>query len=338
MAEQLMAASPVTIVAETAQGYEGDPTVARLLVRAAARGGADLVKFQLVYADELAVPSYRWYELFRGLEMPREAWAVVQTEAERAGVGLAFDVFGMRSLEEAVALGARAVKLHVTDFFNAALIDAALATASCVHVSQGGIAFNELREYLARIGPNRLHKVVLLSGFQAEPTELADNHLARLGALKAAFPDLGIGWMDHSSGDSDEASWLGVLAVPYGVSVIEKHLTLSRPLEMEDFASAVDADAFQVYVRRIRAAEAAVGSATLQLTDAEEQYRRRALKVVVARERIARGSTIEATAVTLKRAALEDGEEPCWRLDQVVGRRTERDLLENSVVYPRDAV
>ncbi|NCV89142.1 MAG: hypothetical protein EBW19_02930, partial [Betaproteobacteria bacterium] len=42
----------IKIIAEAAQGFEGDPLLARLLVRAAARAGADAVKFQLVYADE----------------------------------------------------------------------------------------------------------------------------------------------------------------------------------------------------------------------------------------------------------------------------------------------
>ncbi len=63
----------VEIIAEAAQGYEGNVTQARLLARAAARAGADAVKFQLVYADELATPDYQYYDLFRNLEMPAEA-------------------------------------------------------------------------------------------------------------------------------------------------------------------------------------------------------------------------------------------------------------------------
>ena len=41
------------IIAEAAQGYEGDPGLARALVRAAAGAGADALKLQLVYAEEL---------------------------------------------------------------------------------------------------------------------------------------------------------------------------------------------------------------------------------------------------------------------------------------------
>jgi len=44
----------IEIIAEIAQGYEGNSTLALMLAKAAVRSGADAVKFQLVYADELA--------------------------------------------------------------------------------------------------------------------------------------------------------------------------------------------------------------------------------------------------------------------------------------------
>jgi N,N'-diacetyllegionaminate synthase len=333
--KRMSATKPITIVAEAAQGYEGDQTQARLLVRAAARGGADLVKFQLVYADELATPAYRWYDLFRQLEMPAGAWQRVREEAEKLGIGLAFDVFGTRSLREALALGARAIKLHVTDFFNDELADAALAAGVDVHVSLGGISTAELDAYLERhVGAT--DRIVLLAGFQAEPTAVEDNNLARLGAFRERYPGLRTGWMDHTDGEADEAGWLGVLAVPYGVSVIEKHVTLSRPLELEDGVSAVDAEALKRYTARIRVAERALGHATLDVTQVERDYRGRALKAVVALRDIPAGTTISGEAVALKRAPLDGAREAHRRLSSVVGRRLARDVSPGDVVYEGD--
>ena len=73
----------IKIIAEAAQGFEGDPLLARLLVRAAARAGADAVKFQLVYADEIATPSYKYYDLFKKLEMPAACWKDVAGETKK---------------------------------------------------------------------------------------------------------------------------------------------------------------------------------------------------------------------------------------------------------------
>lgn len=313
-------ADRVTVVAEAAQGFEGFARQAQLLVRAGAQGGADLVKLQLVYADELAVPSYRWYDLFRELEMSDEEWRGVADEAERCGIGLAFDVYGPRSLDGAVALGARAVKVHSTDFFNGELVDAVLATGLDMWFSIGGITLDEVAEFLDRHAPTRPDQLTLMYGFQAEPTAAADNNLRRLATIRERFPDVRLGFMDHAAGDSDDAGWLGVLALPYGVRVIEKHITLGRALKIEDDVSALDAADFSDYVGRIRTAEAALGVAGGWTTDAETAYRNRALKVVVARRDLAAGEVVSAADVMLKRTALADGARVVFRLDRAVGR------------------
>ncbi|MEO7774738.1 MAG: N-acetylneuraminate synthase family protein [Steroidobacteraceae bacterium] len=328
--------SRITIVAEAAQGFEGDPTQARLLARAAAASGADLVKFQLVFADELALPGYKYFDLFRTLEMPDSAWHDVRTEASNKGVGLVFDVFGERSLELALKLNAHAIKIHATDFFNDALVAATLKQAKEVHLSLGGIEADELEAFLARHARHGTDKIVLLTGYQAEPTPIEVNNLARLAGMKARFPRQRIGWMDHADGSTDEASWLGVLAIPYGISVLEKHITLARPLELEDGVSALDPEAMKHYVRRVRQAELAIGTASLQLTPEEKGYRRRALKSVVALRALRAGEPVSADALVLKRVVLDDTGYPLHQLERAVGRKLSRDVAAGGAIYEGD--
>src|SRR3990170_2917962 len=92
----------VEIIAELAQGFEGNLEQARLLLKAAAAAGADAAKYQLVYADELAAADYTHYELFRSLEMPDAAWQQLAREAAALGIQLQVDIFGRRSLDLAV--------------------------------------------------------------------------------------------------------------------------------------------------------------------------------------------------------------------------------------------
>jgi N,N'-diacetyllegionaminate synthase len=325
----------VTVVAEAAQGFEGSPTLARLLVRAAAVGEADVVKFQLVYADELAVPAYAYHELFRRLEMPDTAWREVVGEARRLGLKVAFDVFGLRSLGLAIELGAAAVKIHASDFFNTRLIDVAVTCNVPLFVSAGGMTFKEI-EGVVTAHAARAHTLTLMYGFQAEPTVLEDNHLSRLGTLRERLPGLSLGFMDHASGDDDEAGWLGLLALPFGVSVIEKHITLSRNVELEDSVSALEPREFTRYVARIRAAERALGSAGLELRPAEEAYRRRAVKVVVMARPIAGGRPVGDDDVAALRAPVETGRRTFERMKDVVGRIAVRDLAAGAPVYEDD--
>lgn len=326
----------VVVVAEAAQGFEGRPVQAQLLVRAAAAAGADLVKFQLVYADELAVPGYQYFDLFRTLEMPDQAWQDVAAEARRLDVAMAFDVYGPRSLELALSLDAAAMKIHSTDFFNSSLVDAVIATGKDVWFSIGGITVDELGEFLARHPARRPDQLTLLYGFQSEPTAIADNHLRRLATLREMFPDLALGFMDHAEAGADESGWLGVLALPFGVGLIEKHLTIGRDLNLEDAVSALDATDFASYVRRIRVAEQALGDAGLAGSDAERRYRGRALKAVVAVRPLAAGTRLDAGSLALKRVPMPGDASPIHRLDAVIGRVTRVSFVTDAPITVED--
>lgn len=326
---------PVQVIAEAAQGFEGDARLARLLVRAAKAGGADVVKFQLVFADELATRDYAYYGLFKGLEMPDEAWRAVADDAQAAGLGLAFDVFGERSLDLAIALGASGVKLHSTDFFNAPLVRAVFERAPHVYLSLGGIEYADVARMLQQqsIGAERL---TLMFGFQGEPTAIDQNHISRLAALRAAFPNAGIGFMDHADGSTDEAGWLGVLALSYGVSVVEKHITLDRSLELEDWVSALEPTSFARYTERLRTAERALGNPALELSQPEREYGRRAVKSVVARVDLAAGATIDAASLVALRAPAPEGRTMIRQVEAAAGKVTRRAIAAGQPVCAED--
>ena len=84
----------VEIIVEIAQGYEGNKKLADLLTKGAIASKADAVKFQLVYADELATPDYEHYQLFKDLEMDQNIWENICTQIHNKNIKVYFDVFG----------------------------------------------------------------------------------------------------------------------------------------------------------------------------------------------------------------------------------------------------
>lgn len=310
----------VEIIAEAAQGFEGDPSLALQLTRAAVQAGADAVKFQLVYADELATPDYQHYELFRRLEMPREAWQAVVDEAHGAGRHCYFDVFGPRSLAQAADLRADGVKIHASDLFNAELVSAAKGRASRLLLALGGVSADELDTLLRRYALAPGDPVTLLYGVQAEPTPPEAIHLRRLGALRARFPGYAFGFMDHTDGASPDALTVAAAALPFGIACLEKHITLDRTLELEDYVSALEPQAFAEFVRRIRVAETALGTERLEPTPIEREYRRKVTKVVVAQERLRRGEVATRGSLELKRTSQPVTTGSLHELERVVGR------------------
>lgn len=319
------------VIGEVAQGYEGDPATARLLVRAAAAGKADAVKFQIVYADDLASPGYQYYDLFKSLEMSTDQWLAVRQEACARGLHFVADVFGALSLELARQIDVDAVKLHSTTFFDRDLVDAVLDLGKPVYMSLGGITIDELKAALDRCCKHKA-QITLLHGFQAEPTPIENNNLARIPVLRAAT-SCEVGFMDHAHGTGPDAVALSVLALGLGVRVFEKHITLDHAMEMEDYVSALGPTDFAAYVSTLRRLSQAVGTGDLRLTEAEQAYRGRALKRVLAARRLAEGATLTAQDLRLARPAQPGG---LFDPQVAIGRRLKHAVAEGQSIAAED--
>src|SRR5262245_43684288 len=103
--------SRVLVIAELAQSYEGSFSDAHQLVRAAAASGADAVKFQVFQADELAVPEYKYFDLYRKLEFRADQWGELFALARSLNLQPMADVFGLSSLAMLCRLEVSALKI-----------------------------------------------------------------------------------------------------------------------------------------------------------------------------------------------------------------------------------
>jgi N,N'-diacetyllegionaminate synthase len=323
------------IVAEAAQGYEGDITLARLLIKAAASAGADAIKFQLVYADEIATPNYKYYKLFQNLEMSRKDWYTVSSDAQSLGIELYFDVFGDRSFRLARSLGAHGLKIHATDFYNNKLLRQVLGSGIKVLLSCAGLGEDELLELFERHPSVRQERVTFMHGFQAEPTPLSSNHLRRLGSLADLCSPAGIGFMDHSDGGKDEAQELAFLSLPLGASLIEKHITLDRELKLEDYVSALPPREFRHFVKKIRKYSKALGSPLVRPSEVESRYRMKSAKVVVAARNLKKGAVVASKYIKLLRVAKQESLPTILDPREVVGAKLKMALAQNRPILPR---
>lgn len=316
------------IIAEIAQGYEGNPKLAELLVKGAVVADADSIKIQLVYADELCVKDYPYYNLFKSLEMSDDVWMGLVKRVHDAGKQIYFDVYGDRSLALARGLGADGVKISTTDFYNLPLIKQAFIDFDTVLVSTGGVPIEDIDLLMTQYVLPR--KLTLMHGFQAEPTETYDNNLARIAAFHTRYPGVGIGFMDHSLGSDVEAFHLPLVALGLGVTCIEKHITLDYSLQIEDYISALSVDRFGEFVKTIRAMEPALGSAELLLTNKEIEYKKRAGKVVVASRDLSKGTCITEKDIAMKRVSTTPSESYFRQAAPVIGKTLSASVQKDS--------
>lgn len=330
--------APLQIIAELAQGFEGNPGLAALLICGAAKSGADAAKFQLVYADELATPGYQYYDLFKGLEMSDEIWAGLAKTASEFGVALQVDIFGPRSLALAEKIGVQTVKLHGTDIANPGLLhDVAASGVPNVMLGAGGAHLPEIETALEILAKKQ---VILLLGFQAYPTPTETNQIDRVRVLVDRYADrsnITVGFADHADPEQSLRMALASASVGAGARVIEKHLTLGRNMEIEDFESALNPDQFQDFVETLRGVDSAMGQASatpdFDMSEAEQGYRKMVRRHVVSAHALSAGQVLEAADLVLKRADIED---PLTDLSAALGRRLTRDIAANAPLRAND--
>ncbi|MET3900834.1 sialic acid synthase SpsE [Devosia sp. UYZn731] len=329
----------IEIVAELAQGFEGNPGLARLLINAAAASGADAAKFQLVYADELATPDYKYYDLFKTLEMDDAIWSGLAADAVKAGIKLYLDVFGQRSLDLAARLGVTTVKLHGTDIANAGfLAQVAASSVPRVMLGAGGAHLTEVETALDLL---RDKQVIVLLGFQSYPTPHEDNQIARVRALterwKGSRGSVTLGFADHAPPEEGTRFALAGTAIGAGATLIEKHLTLGRNMKLEDHESALNPDEFEEFSHIVRNCASALGltvtSDDFGMSEAEKGYRKMIRRHVVATRDLAVGTILLPEHLMLKRAGATD---VITDLDLAYGKRLVRAVTKNAPVLSAD--
>ena len=329
----------IEIIAELAQGFEGNPEQAHLLLKAAAVAGADAVKFQLVYADELATPDYKYYTLFKSLEMADEVWESLAAKSKDLGIQLYLDIYGTRSLNLAEKIKVTTIKLHATDIANIGLLhNVAYSSLQRVVLGAGGAYASEIQRALQIL---EAKQVVVLLGFQGYPTLNEDNQIDRIRFLTESLcdthPNVSVGFADHAFPESLLKHALAVLAIGSGAKVIEKHLTLGRVMKLEDHESALNPDEFYEFSKVVRDCEKAIGKSQniedYSMSEAEQGYRKMIRRHVVTTRDLTKGMKITPADVILKRTS---SEHVLTDISQVYQRTLKYDILKNNPVSHRD--
>ena len=111
----------MTIIAEIGTAHNGSLEKAYELIDAACQAGADMIKFQWVYADEILHPEtgfvtlpggkIRLYDRFKSLEVSPDFFAKCLERTHKDNMLFACSPFGLRSLNELVQIHPDAIKI-----------------------------------------------------------------------------------------------------------------------------------------------------------------------------------------------------------------------------------
>lgn len=320
------------IIAEIAQGFEGDYLLCKKFMDLAKKNGADAVKFQIFKADELATPDYQYYDLFRSLEISPEKWIRLIDHANEIGIDFLSDIYGFETLAWIKKTNIKGIKIHSTDIMNYPLLSAVKDTGLMIYLAVGGSLKEEIANALKITGKTN---IALLSGFQAEPNLLLDLELGKIKQLTELF-GVPTGYADHIDAESELATIIPPLAVMAGAKVIEKHLTIDRQnLQLEDYVSALNPNEFLRMVELIRDIERLPYNDEYILSVRETDYRNRTKRSIILKKPISIGEKLTIEHIALIRTG-QKGD--FFDINEVVGRAVNKNIYVSNSLRKEDII
>jgi N,N'-diacetyllegionaminate synthase len=337
------------IIAEAGVNHNGDEKMALELVDAAAKSGADAVKFQTFSADKLtrkgaekaeyqkqATGDGDQHGMLKALEMSESLHQRLFARCSELGIEFMSTAFDDASLDFLVALGIKRIKVPSGEITNAPLLRHMASKGLPLIVSTG---MAELDEVVAAIGIIRAAReglgfteplgdiVTILHCTSNYPAESADVNLRAMNTM-ARTTGLPVGYSDHTLGLAVSTG-----AVALGASVIEKHFTLDSELPGPDHKASLEPDQLAALVRQIRDVEVALGSDIKAPTASELPVRDLVRRSVTTVRPLAAGATVSRDDVTLMRPGTGI---PPIDLDKVIGRKSARHIPAGETVHWSD--
>jgi N-acetylneuraminate synthase/N,N'-diacetyllegionaminate synthase len=322
--------SPCFVIAEAGVNHNGDLTLAYQLVDAAARAGANAVKFQSFRADRLVIstapkPAYQrtsdpnetQAHLLRGLELSFEQQRQIAAHCREVGIRFLSTPFDEESADFLEQVGVEAFKVASGELTNLPLLKHVAAKGRAMIVSTGMATLSDVQDAVDVVLGAGNDDIVLLHCLSAYPAPISDVNLRAMSTMSKEF-DLFVGYSDHTIGTA-----VALAAVALGARVLEKHLTIDRSLPGPDHATSAEPTEFAAMVRAIREVEVALGDGEKRCMPSEQELAKLARRSIYAKTAISAGSTILPHMLTVRRPAL--GLAPAmW--DQIVGRKVTKDI------------
>jgi len=322
------------IIAEMANAHNGDKKIAKAIVLSAAKAGADAVKFQFFTPDELAVPSYSSYELYKRLQMPESSWRELFKLAKKRGLEVLVDVFGLQSAKMAVKLGTDGFKIHNADINSLKLIQYVAGTKKPVILSCGGSLPEEISNAISTIRKMKNRNIMLMFGIQSYPTDISDSFLGKIKLFIKKF-DVPVGFASHLEGGKPESIAAPSWAVIAGASAVEVHITIDRSQKLPDYYSSLEPDEFSKMALLVRDVHLAMQGDSLKLSKKELDYRLRHKKFLVASKDIRKNESLTESNTALKRIN-NPSENSVTSMMYILGKRSKRALSLNSPISKED--
>ncbi len=304
--------SQTLIIAEAGVNHNGSVKLAKKLISAAKKMGADVVKFQIFKADKLTTTntpkaSYQrnskfksQYEMLKKLELSEDDFSKLNKMCKRKKIEFSASFFDKDVLNLANKLNLKRIKIPSGEITNYSLLKKVGSLNKKIILSTGMSNLEEIGKAFDLIVKSGTKKknISLLHCNTEYPTPLKDVNLSAIKKLRKIFKTE-VGYSDHTV--SMETP---IAAVALGAKIIEKHFTLNRNLKGPDHKSSLTPMEFKKMVVSIRKTEKLMGIEDKFVSNSERKNIIKCRQFLVASRFIFKNEVLNHQNISTKRTGI----------------------------------
>lgn len=325
------------IIAEAGVNHNGDINLAKKMIGAAKKAGADYIKFQTFIPEKLVTcyASKADYQrentnnnesqlkMLRELALTQQNFIELRNDCRHTGIGFLSTPFDLESISFLNQLDMDFWKLPSGEITNLPYLEAIAATHRDIIMSTGMSEIREIHEAVNILERNGAGEITLLHCNTEYPTPFSDVNLLAMKHMADMFQKP-VGYSDHTVGIE-----VSIAAAALGAAVIEKHFTLDKRMTGPDHKASLEPNELEAMVKAIRNIELSLGDGQKRRMKSEEKNCQAARKSIVAKSCIKTGDIFTIENITVKRPGT--GISP-MRWYDIMGERSKRDYKEDELL------
>lgn len=319
-------------IAEMNTSHFGNVDIAKKMIDAAKKAHCDCVKFQSWSAETLYSQTYYRKNpiakrIVNKFSLSSDQLKILADYAHSIGIDFASTPYSRDEVDFLVhQCGVPFIKVASMEINNYPYLDYIARTGSAIILSTGMADQEEITKAVQCIHNAGNHNLCVLHCVSIYPADPSTIHLRNMHTMRALYPDVTIGYSDHTIGVETP-----IAAVALGAAMIEKHFTLDASKIGMDNQMAMEPAAFAAMVQSCHVAWESLGRYERVVSDAELAQRSNMRRSIVSNKTILAGATIALDDIDFKRPG--DGFSPA-ELNSVLGQVAAVDIPSDEVLYP----
>lgn len=318
---------PVYIVAEAGINHNGDLKLAKKMIESASRCGANAIKFQTIFPEELFSKKLdpKLYSLIQKLSFNKKQHLELKKYALKNKIEFFSTPVGKRSAKLLHDIQVNVIKIASGELTNLELIKYIAKSKTPMIISTGMSKIDEI-ESVVKIVKKESCPFMLLHTTSSYPTPPNEANLFTISFLNKKF-GVPVGFSDHTLGID-----ACLAAIPLGACLIEKHFTLNKNFEGPDQKLSANESELKELVLKAKLIKKFLGRPRKNITKSEKKFQKLMRKSIATKTNIKNGTKIKKSMLTFLRPGTGI---PPFMIDKIIGKKIKQDVKKGILLQQK---